>query len=175
MYECYYTVCGSTVCIFVLKLFVLCPLLFVVLQSIPYYLFYFCVIVLYVFPFHFVCSVIYIVSPFAYCCSFPFVFKFKDHSFWMETQLQSVNIVLYHIISSGEIMPNIMLWWLGYLFLFLWRSLKEIFIWFFLVCLSILQNSILKKVMVTFASFPVHCPESSCFLKRNSFLLKKTN
>jgi hypothetical protein len=33
----------------------------------------------------------------------------------VETQLQSVNIILYHIISSGEIMPNIMLWWLGYL------------------------------------------------------------
>jgi len=94
-------------------------LLFVILQfKFVLYISFLCYYFL-CFPFHFVCSVICIVSPYAYCCLLPFVYKCKDHCHWVETQLQSVNIILYHIISSGEIMPNITLWWLGYLFLFL--------------------------------------------------------
>jgi len=143
MYECYCTVCGSTVCIFVFKLFVLCHLFcFNQFKFLLYILFLcYCFIC---FPFYFLCSVIYIVSPYAYCCSLPFIYKCKDHCHWVETQLQSVNIVLYHIISSGEIMRNIMLWWLGYLLFIFVAQLEGNFVWFSLVCWGILQDSILK-------------------------------
>lgn len=112
------------------------------INLISYYPFYFCVIIL-CFSYYFVCYVICIVSPHAYCCSLPFVYKCKDHFHWVENQVQSVNIILYHIISSAEIMPNITLW--NTFLLFLWCSLKEVCIWFSIVCWGILQDSILKK------------------------------
>ena len=97
-------------CLFFVPCHLLCFNQFKFLLSILFLCYYFIC-----FPVYFVCSVIYIVSPYAYCCSSPFVYKCRDHCLWVETQLQSVNIVLYHIISSGEIMPNNTLWWLGYL------------------------------------------------------------
>ena len=48
MYECYFTVSGSNVCIFVLELFILRHSSFLMLQSICYHPFYFCFLVLYV-------------------------------------------------------------------------------------------------------------------------------
>ena len=69
-YECYCTVCGSIVCIFVFKLFFLGLSSFLMLQLNFYYpfcfRFKFCI-----FAFHFVCSVICIVSPYlhVYYCA----------------------------------------------------------------------------------------------------------
>jgi hypothetical protein len=104
-------------CLFYVLCHLLCFNQFKFLLSILFLCYYFIC-----FPFYFVCSVIYSFSPYGYCCSLPFVYECKVHCHWVETQLQSVNIVLYCIISSGEIMPNITLWWLEYLiFIFVVR------------------------------------------------------
>jgi hypothetical protein len=90
------------------------------------------------FSFYFVWSVICIVSSDVYYCSLPFVYNCKIHFHWVETHLHSINIILYHIIISGEIILNITLWWLGY-WLFIFVALLEEN--FYLVFLSLLGHT----------------------------------
>ena len=55
--------------------------------------------------------------------SFPFLYKFTDHCHLVETQLQQINIVSYHIISNSEscdifcclvsVKPGLSHWWVN--------------------------------------------------------------
>ena len=45
------------------------------------------------------CIVLCIVSPLVHNCAFLFVYKFTDHCHQVETELQLINIMLYHIYT----------------------------------------------------------------------------
>jgi hypothetical protein len=97
---------GFIICIFVLKLFVLCCLLqcFVLRPLLRFNRFKFLLSVLFLFycfvcfALCLVCSVNRIVSPSVYYCYLPFVYNCKGHCHRVETP-KTLNIVSYHKIT----------------------------------------------------------------------------